>query len=127
MTDVETSTLVVILVAVAGLAMLGMMLKRVARAAIFAAVGLVLALAAYYVWPTPYRFYSGTGQLVGVMGYRENRVTGLVDVLTPTGWVRTSLSRDAATQGTSTVRQAGNRRDSAALRADFSRVLQAQR
>ena len=121
--SVETSTLAVILLAVAGLAMLGLLLKRVARAALFAAVALVLALLAYYVWPTPYRFYSTTGRLAGVMGYREHRLTGLVDVLTPGGWVRTSLSRADASRE-STVHKAANRRDSAALRADFTRGVQ---
>lgn len=122
--SVETSTLAVILVAVAGLAALGMLLKRAARAALFAAVALVLALFGYYVWPTPYRFYSPSGRLLGVMGYREQRFTGIVDVLTPDGWVRTSLSRSARPPSGATVRQAGARRDpdSAALRADFIRA-----
>src|SRR6185503_15321329 len=122
LTVVETSTLAVILIAVAGLAMLGMLLKRAARAALFAALALALALFGYYVWPTPYRFYTASGQLMGVMGYREHRFTGLVDVLTTEGWVRTSLSRRTRPPTAATVRQAGARRDSAALRADFMRA-----
>ena len=119
---VETSTLAVILLAVAGLAMLGLLLKRAARAALFAAVALAVALFGYYVWPTAYRFYDGTGRLVGVMGYREHRFTGNVDVLTREGWVRTSLSRRARPSRSVTLQQAHGWRDSAALRADFTRA-----
>jgi hypothetical protein len=119
---VETSTLAVILLAVAGLAILGLLLKRVARAALFAAIALTLALVGYYVWPTPYRFYDSTGRLAGVMGYREHRLTGLVDVLTPEGWVRTSLSRRTRPSRSVTLQQAHWQRDSAALRADFTRA-----
>ena len=121
-TGVETSTLAVILLAVAGLAMFGMLLKRAARAALFAAVALALALFGYYVWPTPYRFYESAGRLAGVMGYREHRLTGIVDVLTPEGWVRTSLSRRGRPSRSVTLQQARGPRDSAALRADFTRA-----
>ena len=118
----ETSTLAVILLAVAGLAIVGMLLKKAARAALFAAVALTLALVGYYVWPTPYRFYDSAGRLAGVMGYREHRLTGIVDVLTPDGWIRTSLSRRARPSRSVTLQQASAWRDSVALRADFTRA-----
>src|SRR5947208_12044467 len=69
----------VIVLAILGLAIVGLVLKRTARAATMAAAALLLALIAYYVWPTPYRFYSG--RRAGVIGYRENRFTGSVDML----------------------------------------------
>lgn len=118
----ETSTLAVILLAVAGLAIFGLLLKRAARAFLFVAIAVTLALAGYYVWPTPYRFYDSTGRLIGVMGYREHRLTGIVDVLTPEGWVHTSLSRRAPPSRSVTLQQAHWQRDSAALRADFTRA-----
>ena len=101
----------VIVLAILGLAIVGLVLKRTARAATMAAAALLLALIAYYVWPTPYRFYSASGRRAGVIGYRENRLTGSVDILTSRGWVRIDSSRRAR----DTVESA-TRRDSATRR-----------
>jgi hypothetical protein len=85
----------VIVLAVLGLAIVGLVLKRTARAATMAAAALLLALIAYYVWPTPYRFYSASGRRAGAIGYRENRLTGSVDMLTARGWVRIDSAQAA--------------------------------
>ena len=120
------TTIAVIALAVLGLALVGVVLKRTARAATMAAVALLLVLVGYYVWPTPYRFYPATGQLAQVLGYRESRLTGLVDVLTPKGWIKTELTLDEASspqgRAQATRVRAENGDVSAALRRELQLV-----
>jgi len=121
------TTVTVIVLAVVGLALVGVILKRTARAATIAAVALLLALLGYYVWPTPFRFYSPSGRLAGIMAYRENRFTGSVDVLTRRGWIRLSETVGASSATATRAAEAQVRQDSADLLDEFKRERQRAR
>ena len=118
--NVTTATLIA--VAVLALLVAGFLLRRVARLAMFIAVSLFLGLAAYYVWPTPYRFFSTSGsERPDVLGYRENRLTGSVDALTPHGWVPLGASRGKRSSTSAGSIDSRAPRDSADLLLLFER------
>ena len=58
------------------------------RAAKIAAVVLLAAAFAYFIWPTPWVYYDG-----GQFAWRRNRFTGDVDMLYPSGWKRAESYR----------------------------------
>jgi hypothetical protein len=89
-------------------------------------LALLLALLGYYVWPTPYRFYSANGRLAGIMGYRENRLTGSLDVLTKEGWMPMT-GADTTQPMTNAAPAAHARLDSANLLTTVGRSRQRER
>ena len=107
-------------VIVAGVVVLGVcavLLRRVARTVTVATLALLAALIGYYVWPTPYRFYAATGDFGGIIGYRESRLSGSVDVLARRGWM--PIANVDTTPGSAGSRGQHARVDSADLLAAF--------